>query len=266
MDQVRAFRPPVPGVAEVLHASFAEFAYPAHAHHTWTLLMVDDGVVRYDLDRHAHGSDRAGVTLLPPHVVHDGRPGSGAGFRKRVIYLDGDVFAADLIGPAVDRPWFTDPLLRIRLSALHAALQRDGDGLEAESRLALIIDRLGHHLRPAAPPRPEVRPATLAEQLRAVLDRDPAAPVTLSAAGAEIAAHPAHLVRAFTAAFGLPPHAYQVGRRVELARRMLLDGRPVADVATGSGFYDQAHLTRHFKRYTGTTPGRFAGRHPTGVR
>jgi AraC-like DNA-binding protein len=29
-------------------------------------------------------------------------------------------------------------------------------------------------------------------------------------------------------------------------------------VAIAAGFYDQAHLTRHFKRHVGTTPGRFA--------
>jgi transcriptional regulator GlxA family with amidase domain len=33
-------------------------------------------------------------------------------------------------------------------------------------------------------------------------------------------------------------------------------------VATTAGFYDQAHLNRHFRRYLGTTPARFA-RHPT---
>ena len=38
----------------------------------------------------------------------------------------------------------------------------------------------------------------------------------------------------------------------------LLDGEPVAMVASGVGFHDQAHLTRHFKRHVGTTPARYA--------
>jgi transcriptional regulator GlxA family with amidase domain len=33
---------------------------------------------------------------------------------------------------------------------------------------------------------------------------------------------------------------------------------PTADVATAAGFYDQSHLTRHFKRFLATTPARFA--------
>ncbi|MEM9035365.1 MAG: helix-turn-helix domain-containing protein, partial [Actinomycetota bacterium] len=35
---------------------------------------------------------------------------------------------------------------------------------------------------------------------------------------------------------------------------------PVADVAVSAGFYDQAHLTRHFKRHVATTPARYAAR------
>ena len=51
---IRAWRPAVPGVAEVFHARFTDHAYPMHAHADWTLLIIDSGVVGYDLDRHAH--------------------------------------------------------------------------------------------------------------------------------------------------------------------------------------------------------------------
>jgi AraC-like DNA-binding protein len=67
-----------------------------------------------------------------------------------------------------------------------------------------------------------------------------------------------HLVRCFSRAFGIPPHTYLLGRRIDAARRRLLEGEPVAQVAAGVGFHDQAHLTRHFKRHVGTTPARFA--------
>jgi AraC-like DNA-binding protein len=251
----------VPGVSEVFHAAFAEYAYPAHAHGTWTLCIVDDGAIRYDLDRHPHGSDASMVTLLPPHVVHDGRPATSRGFRKRVLYLEGGVLGEHLIGPAVDRPTFADPALRRCLDAVHGLLGGPDDAFEAESRLALVVQRLRDRLAggpEGGPPEWTAPAGALAEQLRALLDADLAAPLTLAAAGRSLGASPAHLVRCFTRTFGVPPHAYRLGRRIELARRRLLDGQPAADVALAAGFYDQAHFTRHFKRHVGTTPGRYA--------
>jgi hypothetical protein len=54
--RVHAWRPPVPGVVEVFHARMTSHVYPMHTHEAWTLLIVDDGKIRYDLHRHEHGA------------------------------------------------------------------------------------------------------------------------------------------------------------------------------------------------------------------
>jgi hypothetical protein len=46
----------VPGISEVLHAEFVEHAYPPHTHDTLTVFVVDEGQIRYNLDRHDHGA------------------------------------------------------------------------------------------------------------------------------------------------------------------------------------------------------------------
>jgi AraC-like DNA-binding protein len=223
------------------------------------LLLVDDGGIRCALDRHPHGSDQSTVGVLPPHVVHDGRPATSRGFRKRVLYLSDSLFGERLIGPAVDQPGIADPLLRRRISTVHEVLDRTDSALEAESRLAFIVERLRRHLRDRTDDR-EWSPAgsTLAEQLRALLDTHLLETWTLASASEQLAASPAHLVRSFSRTFGVAPHAFQLGRRIEVARQWLLDGRPVTEVAVAAGFHDQSHFTRHFKRHVGTTPGRYA--------
>ncbi|MBC2904101.1 helix-turn-helix transcriptional regulator [Streptomyces cupreus] len=258
-QEVTAWRPRVPGVTEVFHAHFTEYAYPMHVHEAWTLLIVDDGAVRYDLDRHEHGTPHDTVTLLPPHVPHNGSPATPGGFRKRVVYLDGSRLGEDLIGPAVDGPDLRDPVLRLRVGQLHTALARPGDELEAESRLTLIDERLRAHLRPrlvtgTAPHRDP----TPARRLRELLDERVVEGLSLEEAAGLVQAHPAHLVRAFSTAYGIAPHQYLNSRRVDRARRLLLDGRPIGDVAVETGFFDQAHLTRHFRKLVGVTPGRYA--------
>jgi AraC-like DNA-binding protein len=253
MADITAWDPSVAGIREVFHARFASHAYPSHTHDAWTLLIVDDGVVRYDLDRRAHGAQRSAVTLLPPGVPHDGRSVRPGGFRKRVLYLEPAVLDEGLVGAAVDRPSLADSLLRKRIDRLHRVLGARQEDLEAESRLAFVVERLRWHLRPLAgrvvPPR-----SGLAGELRDLLDAALPDGLPLTEAARSLGVHPTSLVRAFSVAFGIPPHRYVTGRRLEIARRHLLDGVPVAEAATLAGFYDQAHLTRHFTRLLGIGP------------
>ncbi len=65
------------------------------------------------------------------------------------------------------------------------------------------------------------------------------------------------LLRLFAAEVGMPPHAYQILVRIEHARALLARGLAPASVAAEVGFTDQSHLSRHFRRLEGTTPGRF---------
>jgi AraC-like DNA-binding protein len=258
-QEVSAWRPRVPGVTEVFHAHFTEYAYPMHVHDAWTLLIVDDGAVRYDLERHEHGTPHDTVSLLPPHVPHNGSPATPGGFRKRVVYLDSSRLGEELIGAAVDGPDLRDPVLRLRVGQLHSALARPGDELEAESRLTLVGERLRDHLLRRPGGRPRRTDPRLARELRELLDARVAEGVSLEQAAGLLHAHPAHLVRAFSAAYGIAPHQYLMSRRVGRARRLLLEGVPPGEVAAVAGFCDQAHLTRHFKKLVGVTPGRYRG-------
>jgi AraC-like DNA-binding protein len=256
---IRAWRPTVPGVREVLHARFREHAYPPHTHDTWTLFIVDDGAIRYDLGRHARGAEPSMVTVLPPQVVHDGRPATVRGYRKRVIYLETSILGEHLIGPAVDRPVHPDPTLRRKIAVLHDTLACVDDAFEAETRLAFVAERLRAWLGGESPSETPPPPGKdLAEQLRAFLDSHLCEQVTMAAAAEQLGAGPTQLARAFASAFGIAPHAYVIGRRLDAARDRILAGQPLVDVAADVGFFDQAHLTRRFKGFLGATPGRFA--------
>ncbi|MCJ1677470.1 AraC family transcriptional regulator [Streptomyces sp. APSN-46.1] len=275
-SRVSAWQPPVAGITEVFHARFTDHAYPAHVHDTWALMILDGGRVDFALDRERHGigvSDA--VVLLPPGVVHDGRTVTEAGFRKRVLYLDTSVLPERLTGAAVDTPLLLDPALRERVHGLHRALgpgEAAVERFEAESRLAFVGERLRGWLAgrkaPSAYGAAGAGVAGVAVRLRELLDARVAEGVTLGEASALLGlgeVDPTQLIRVFRKAYGLPPHAYLTGRRVAAARRLLLAGMRPAEVATAVGFYDQAHLTRHFGRHVGTSPARFGRSAGAGV-
>lgn len=259
--RVEAWDPHIAGITEVLHARIVGFCYPMHSHDTWTVVIIDDGEICYDLDRRRCGASGAIVAVLPPGIIHNGRSADrSSAFQKRNLYLDGSFFPATLVGAGVDHTNVHDRQLRAALSGLHRVLVRGGDGMDGEARLAIIGDRLLTHLLPrAAVPRSPERASAVG--LRDVLHAHIFEPITLKEAATELNRSVPHLVRSFTAAFGVSPHAYLIGQRIEASRRLLLAGGRPAEVAHAVGFFDQAHFTRHFKRHTSTSPARYASSH-----
>ena len=66
------------------------------------------------------------------------------------------------------------------------------------------------------------------------------------------------LARHFRAVFSTSPHRFQTMRRLQQARRMIEAGEALASVAPATGFSDQSHLNRQFRKAFGVTPGRWA--------
>lgn len=63
-----------------------------------------------------------------------------------------------------------------------------------------------------------------------------------------------HLIRVFKKEFGLPIHSYILNKKVHRAKELLSFNMPIVEVAQNSGFFDQSHLNRSFKRIFQITP------------
>jgi AraC-like DNA-binding protein len=63
-----------------------------------------------------------------------------------------------------------------------------------------------------------------------------------------------YFYRSFRRHFGTTPKAVEISLRIELAKRLLRDGVPLADVVAPCGFNSHPHLCLRFKLVTGQTP------------
>src|SRR5262249_8131802 len=108
----------------------------------------------------------------------------------------------------------------------------------------------------SAPPD-RIDPAP-AYRLRDLLEENVVRGLSLDEAARVLSYHPAYLVRSFSREFGMSPHRYLISRPVHHAPRPILGRQPLWSVAGPSGFYDQPHLIRHFKRILGVSPKAFA--------
>lgn len=258
-------RPAIDGI-EILHARFLRHEYARHAHEAATVALMDSGsaAFRYmGMDFTAHKGD---VFLINADEVHTGRPAGQTGYRYRVLYLDAaalrPLLADDAGGPPLR---FGQTIVRAPdvaglLRRTHAALADDGVPMAAES-LLLTLSRLlavRYGDRPAPAPgqgRGHAREVAVA---RDYLEAHATEKVSLRDLSRVTLMSPYRLARMFSAETGMPPHGYQTQLRVRLARRLLTSDMPATEVAARTGFCDQAHLNRVFKRYTGVTPRQFS--------
>lgn len=60
---------------------------------------------------------------------------------------------------------------------------------------------------------------------------------------------------------GMSPSDYVMSVRIAAAKRLLLtSAKRISDIAVETGFFDQSHFIRAFRKRTGTTPLRYRGR------
>jgi AraC-like DNA-binding protein len=162
-------------------------------------------------------------------------------------------------------PYFAEPVaVNPSLAGLYHrcyAAVMSGNALARESLLLRLLaawfDRHGERSTMARP-HPRARPQV--QRVRDFLHSFPERNVSLRQLAEIAALSPYHLLRVFSADLGMPPHRYLTQLRVWRATRLLAEGRSISDTALAVGFADQSHLTRHFKRHTGITPGRYQPR------
>lgn len=247
------------GGLEFLVARRAEVPFSRHFHDTYSIGVIEDGANGFHLRGCREVAPAGAICIVPPGEVHTG--GEAGGFSYRNLYPSAGLLAAvaaELGGPppAFRSAVVVDAELHARFRALFDSLTHRAPLLERESllhqALGLLVER--HSDRP--PVRsPASREPAIASVVREYLDAHVADAVSLGELASIGGCSRSYVVRCFRRSYGLPPHAYQRQRRVELAKRLVLGGTPLAEAAADAGFADQPHMTRLFRQILGVTPG-----------
>jgi AraC-like DNA-binding protein len=143
------------------------------------------------------------------------------------------------------------------VATVHARAEGAASALEQDERFSEMIAMLLKR-RPRDRRRREPLPGRAGlERARELIRAHAIRGVTLAEAAREAGLSQQHFAASFRARYGVPVHRFQTLMRIDHAKRLLaLDHAPV-EAAVECGLSDQSHLTRHFKRYLGLTPGRY---------
>jgi AraC-like DNA-binding protein len=104
---------------------------------------------------------------------------------------------------------------------------------------------------------PDPQTAALAARALAMMDLDPGQPLTLTELADALGVDRFRLHRAFVRCYGVPPHRYDLVRRVRLAADMLSHGAQVSVAARATGFHTLTYFSRRFRAVFGLSPSDF---------
>lgn len=240
-----------------LVAAHTSRRFGRHTHVAHGIGVIDAGGQTSASARGPVEAVRGQVITVNPGEVHDGIPMRGEKRRWRMLYLDAALWDVQRAMPEWTLPVLRDARVAALVDAAFCRAARGGDALAVEERLAALLQ---HAPSTAIRRAPHAGPATPSRSLRQARERlaDEAPPPSLAELARGAAMSRYQFLRAFAAAFGLPPHAWAQQQRLARAETLLARGMALAEAAAASGFADQSHMTRTFRRFRSYTPGQYA--------
>lgn len=239
---------------------------PRHWHEEYQFCLIEAG--KGDLTY--RGKDfltpPASLFIVHPGEVHSNRAFESNGCSFRTIFLETEAIqkVVTQIHPKnKGLPFFPSTMVFDKNTiqqfvSLHQSLEESSSTLERETRLqnflTILITRYAENRL--------LLPSFQKEQkaLKRACDyliANYAENISLEKLASLANLSPFHFNRLFSEQFGIPPHAFQVQLRLSQAKKFLREGMKIAQVAFQTGFADQSHLNRHFKRVIGITPGEY---------
>lgn len=246
---------PLAGMQRI-EAWFHGPAYAMHRHDTYAIGRTLAGVQRFNYRRSCRDSLPGNTMVLHPDEAHDGQAGTQEGFRYRMIYVEPSLVQEILGGcalPFLEGGVSTDPRLATATEALLAQSGHRFEPLEQSEGLA----ELAHALAMVAgkPQRQPKGDYLAAQRALDFLQAHRFRTVTLEELEAATGRDRWSLSRDFRLYYGTSPYRYLTMRRLRAVQRSLLAGLSLAHSAMDAGFADQSHMSRHFLKTFGLTPG-----------
>ena len=266
-ETTKFWQAPDLGDVDLLRATYITHTFSRHIHSGYAIGVIERGAETFYYRGKTHIAPAGTAVIINPGEVHTGEAVTDLGWTYRMLYPEASLVqqAGQQVAhhpqtlPSFPEPVIYDPYTVNLVRGLHAVLEASTSALERQSHFTSVMAQLvarhaegRHHIPPVS--SKYCRIATATDYLRSHFSQN----ITLDDLAALTHLSRYHFLRVFRNTVGLTPHAYLTQIRIEAAKQLLGAGQPIAQVAAATGFVDQSHFTRRFKRITGVTPGQYS--------
>ena len=245
---------------ELLHASNITHKYPPHIHEHLCVVLMRHGTESTTIRGTTHTSVAGSIFILNPEELHSSISVDAEYQVFKIPPFEFRRIASDVQAT----PYFSDfeihdPLLFRSLLDLYSKLEESNSPLQQESEfvatIGMLIDRYAEKSFSGSGRdwNENHKVDFVREYLKAGYNEN----ISLSHLTTLTDLDRFSLLRAFSNRVGVPPHEFQTQIRIAHARELIRNGCSISDAALRTGFFDQSHLSRHFKRIVGMTPGEY---------
>jgi AraC-like DNA-binding protein len=239
--------------AAFVYGRCRHYAFPKHHHDTCTIGIVLSGREQITCGNTRFGLAAGALYFNNPGESHDGACVDSEGWTFQSLYFSPACLDTCEYQVEFTRFLVEDAALRNIVTQAFSVFASSSCPLETQSALAILFEQsLAFHRR--AEPRPPGREANAVSRARRYLEEHRSSAVSLQDLAMVTGLNANYLIACFKRELGVTPHAYLVACRANLALRLITAGASVSQAAIDSGFYDQSHLHRHFRRLFGITP------------
>ncbi len=265
VDAARLWDAPIPGI-ELFKAQLFQHKLGKHFHNAYAVGLNEGGQGRCLHQRETHYHAPGSFNCIDPYEIHTGEPASSSGWAFRTIYisLPAVKHALAQLGWSVQQlPHFptivvNDASLRSHYCQLFQVLSESPSQLTQQSLLLQFLSRLFARHAQLRPQRRRAKAESKAVSLvRDYLEVHCTENISVDDLAKLAGLNPYYLIRCFRQQVGVPPHRYKQHWQLLAARQALHTEKPLADIATEYGSYDQSHFTRAFKQTFALPPGAY---------